>query len=414
MPIRLRDSLTGATRILAPRPGRPLGLYVCGPTVYNVTHVGHARTLLYFDLIRRYLREEGTPVRHILNITDFEDKLDERAAALRMTWRTLARREERQFLRDFAAFGALPPTATPRASAFVPQMIRLGRRLARAGRVEHRGDEWTFIPSPAFAEKNFPIGRELAQHAVPEPGVPPPGANNGGGEFLLWKEQRRPHPSWPSPWGAGVPGWHMECYALAEHFLGVPVDLQGGGIDLVYPHHYDENEIALSLAGQPFSRIFLHTGLVSQGGEKMSKSTGNLVPLRGALEEMGASALRWYLLKAPYQQGLEWNTSDVVRARQEYSGLVRHFRSSVDPGAGGSLLLSDLDRVVRDVGRAFENGFEVHRAIDRLREWNATVERAGFARFARGEIRRARGLYEHLERLLGISFVTPSVGRGSR
>ncbi|MFZ0892323.1 MAG: class I tRNA ligase family protein [Thermoplasmata archaeon] len=414
MPLRLRDSLSGATRILAPRPRRPITLYVCGPTVYDVAHVGHARTLLFFDLIRRYLREERSPVQHVLNITDFEDKLDARATSLHLTWRTLARREERSFLRDMSTFGLLPATATPRASTFVPQMIRLGRRLARVGRVEHRDDEWIFTPPRSFAEKNFPIGRDLARHAVLEPGVPPPGEPAGGGEFLLWKQQRRPHPSWPSPWGAGVPGWHMECYAMAEHYLGIPVDLHGGGTDLIYPHHYDENEIAFSIAGQPFSRIFLHAGLVRQNGEKMSKSTGNLVPLRAALEEMGPGALRWYLLKSPYHQAFDWNTGDVVRARQEYATVVRRCRSSVEPGAGGSLSLAELERVVRDVRRFFENGLEVHRAVDRLKEWNTAIERAGFARFGRGEIRRARAHYETLERLLGFPLISSAGGPRSR
>ncbi len=414
MPLRFRDSLSGATRTLVPRPRRPLTLYVCGPTVYDVTHVGHARTYLYFDLVRRYLREERTPVRHILNITDFEDKIDVRAQSLNLSWRTLARREERQFLRDLSALGVLPPTATPRASTFVPEMIRIGRRLARVGRVERVGDEWTFVPTRSSSARNFPIGRELSLHAVPEPGVPPPGEGEEAGRFLLWKQQRRPHPSWPSPWGAGVPGWHMECYAMAEHYLGIPVDLHGGGLDLVYPHHYDENEIAFALGGQPFSRIFLHLGLVRQNESKMSKSTGNLVPLRGAIAEMGASALRWYLLQVPHQQGLDWNAADVVRARQEYSTVSLRCRSSIAAGAGGSLQLSELQRVVRDVRHAFENGFEVHRAIDRLKEWNTTIERAGFARFGRGELRRARGLYELLERLTGISLITPVGGRRSR
>ena len=183
---------------------------------------------------------------------------------------------------------------------------------------------------------------------------------------------------------------------MAEHYLGIPVDLHGGGLDLVYPHHYDENEIAFALGGQPFSRIFLHLGLVRQNESKMSKSTGNLgAPPRSDCGD-GASALRWYLLQVPHQQGLDWNAADVVRARQEYSTVSLRCRSSIAAGAGGSLQLSELQRVVRDVRHAFENGFEVHRAIDRLKEWNTTIERAGFARFGRGELRRARGLYELL------------------
>ncbi|EQD49794.1 cysteinyl-tRNA synthetase, partial [mine drainage metagenome] len=172
MSLRLRDTRTGSLRTVSPgRPG-PLALYVCGPTVYDAAHVGHGRTYLYFDLLRRTLEEGGTTVRHIMNITDFEDKVDVRAAELGLTWKQLARQEERRFLSDLRQFGARMPHSTPRASDFVTHMVEVARRLDRTGRIHRQGDSWFYTPPTHSRWRNFPIAGDLEQHAVPEPGHP--------------------------------------------------------------------------------------------------------------------------------------------------------------------------------------------------------------------------------------------------
>jgi len=416
MPLRLEDTRSGERRTVRPRPGRPVTLYVCGPTVYDAAHVGHARTYLFFDVVRRFLTAEGTPVRYVMNVTDFEDKIDRRAAELGITWRALARREEAGFFRDMAAFGVLPPDLRPRASAYVPQIIRVAEALEKTGRVRREGDVWIYSPPDRPAGENFPTDSELARHAVDEPEHPFPRREGAVGEFVVWKRQDPPAPSWSSPWGPGAPGWHLECYAMAHRILGLPVDVHGGGLDLIYPHHHAENEVALALDGTPFSRLFVHTAFVLQGGEKMSKSTGNLVSLKTALRRSSPSGLRWYLLSTPYRVRLEWDSNALLAAEHEYRELRRRLARWLAPGAGGALGAPLVERLAADARQDLAEGLAADRVVDRLRELSATLARDPSGRVARGDRRKARAALRSVEERTGISLVSlrdPS-GRRSR
>ena len=406
MPLRVRDTLTARLRTVGPTRGRPTTMYVCGPTVYDRAHVGHARTYLYFDVARRALEAMGGRVRHVENITDFEDKITARAAALGVPWRTLARREMVAFRRDMDALGLRPPHVAPRASAFVPAMAALVRRLDRRRLLERRDDGWYFRGDTLpVGERNFALGLTLARHAVAEPGVEPPGADRMTPEFLVWRPQSPPLPSWPGPLGRGMPGWHLECFVMAERHLGLPVDLHGGGLDLVFPHHFAENQLAETFYGTPFARTFLHTAFVTGNGRKMSKSVGNLVRLRLALDDVGADALKWYLLTPAYHQPLPWRAVDLERARTEFHVVADRFRGAVGPGAGGSLpegVFRDLARVV--LGRVAD-GFRVDEALDRIRSLADRIGRHPSGRLPRGARPRARRALADLERLLGVRFV---------
>jgi L-cysteine:1D-myo-inositol 2-amino-2-deoxy-alpha-D-glucopyranoside ligase len=411
MALAFRDSLTGR-RLTVPRPTqRPLTMYVCGPTIYARAHVGHGRNYLYFDLLRRYFRDQRQPVRHVMNITDYEDKVTVRAAELGLTWRELARREERGFLADFRRLGLLPPHETPRASAFVADMIRYAEALTRTGRTEWDGDELYYAPDPATDPKNFPVGQELSEHAVPEPGRAPPGSDPRARRVLLFRRQLPPAASWPSPWGPGAPGWTLECYAMAQKYLGVPVDLHGGGMDLIFPHHYSENAVSLTLDGHPFARRFLHTGFVTQNGHKMSKSVGNLVPLGDALDRYGAPALRWYLLTPRYNVRIEWDEMAAERARVELDAFRERVQSTLRPGQGGTLRSGELAHVMARVLHRFEDGFGVDGVFDELRDWSDRIARAPVPRFERGGVSEAKAHYRRLERLLGLDLTGP-VGPG--
>jgi cysteinyl-tRNA synthetase len=408
MTLVFRDSLTGKSRPI-PRPtGRPLTMYVCGPTIYARAHVGHGRNYLYFDLLRRYFRDQGQAVRHIMNITDYEDKISQRAIELGLTWRELARREERRFLADFRRLGLIPPSETPRASAFIREMLGYAEALTRTGRTSWDGDELYYDPDPATDPQNFPVGRELSRHAVPEADRPPPGTDARSRRVLLFRRQVPPAASWASPWGAGAPGWTLECYAMAQRYLGVPVDLHGGGTDLIFPHHYSENAVSLTLDGTAFARRFLYTGFVTQGGHKMSKSVGNLVPLGDALDRYGPSALRWYLLSPRYNARLEWDERAAERAKEEEEEFAGRVRLTLTPGQGGSLRSADLTRLVARVLRRFEDGFGVDGAFDELRAWSARVAQAPVPRFERGGVPHARREYHRLERLLGLKLTGPA------
>jgi cysteinyl-tRNA synthetase len=413
MPLRLEDTRSGERRTVRPRRGRPVTLYVCGPTVYDVAHVGHARTYLFFDLVRRFLNAEGTPVRHVMNVTDFEDKIDHRAHELGLTWRALARREERGFFRDMGAFGVLPPHRCPRASDFVPEITRVAEALARTGRVRREGDVWIYAPPDRAPGENFPTDSELARHAVNEPAHPFPRREGAVGEFVIWKRQDPPFPSWKSRWGPGAPGWHLECYAMARHLLGLPVDVHGGGLDLIYPHHHAENEVALALDGTPFSRLFVHTAFVLQNGAKMSKSTGNLVPLRTALRASSVGGLRWYLLSAPYGVRLEWDARRLADADAAYRLLRRDLARWLTPGAGGSIGARTVQQLAEGVRHDLAEGMASDRVIERLQEFGSRLDRDPSGRVAAGEAGAARDAMRTVEARTGIPLV-PIRGRTGR
>ena len=401
MELRLTDSLTGRSRSVRRAHGRTVGMYVCGPTVYDAAHVGHARTYLFFDVARRFLEAEGYRVRHVMNVTDLEDKIDQRAASLGITSRALARSEERGFFRDLRAFGNLPPTFRPRASEFIPEMVRLARALERTGRVRRTDGEWRYEAPDRPEGKNFATTADLARHAVPEPGHPFGTPASGERTFVVWKQLAPPLVSWRSPWGRGAPGWHLQCFAMASRFVGVPVDLHGGGRDLVYPHHFAENEIALTLRGTPFAPVFLHAGLVLQDGSKMSKSTGNLVPLREALASVGAMGLRWYLLGRPYRDRFPWSGEAATRAGQELDLLrstVRAWLRSSSGAGGGAARAAGLARSVR---RALAQGLATDVVLRELRAFAAEVGARGGG-VGRGEASAARQHMADVERRLGI------------
>jgi cysteinyl-tRNA synthetase len=405
MDLVLRDTLSGARRAVRRRRGRPLALYVCGPTVYDVAHVGHARTYLYFDVARRFLESEGVPVRHVMNVTDVEDKLEARAQQLGLSWRALARREERGFFRDLAALHVRPPHFRPRASEFVRPMIEVARRLERTGRVRREGNEWIYTPPPRGAHENFPTDEQLATHAVTEPGHPFPERKGVAGEFMIWKRQDPPQPSWPSPWGRGVPGWHLECYTMAERILGIPVDLHGGAPDLIYPHHYSENEEALALRGTPFSRVFLHTAFVLVQGTKMSKSVGNLISLRAAMGEVGASALRWYLLSTPLDRRLQWDPAAVQRAAAEYALLRSTVETWLRPTARGRGTAAGIHRLAEGIRMDLGGGLATDRAFARLRSWALRAREQRTAGAATGERAAARAEFRSIEERTGLSLL---------
>ncbi len=384
------------------RPGRPFSMYVCGPTVYAPAHVGHARTYLYFDVLRRSLEAEGVPVRHVMNITDFEEKIDRRAAALGISWRRLARREEAAFMRDMDMLGILRPTHRPRASAFILRMIRVAARLAKTGRVERQGDAFYYYPPGRPREENFPISAELAEHAVPEPGHPFPAGESMASAFMVWQLQDQPLPSWPGPWGHGMPGWHLECYAMADRYLGVPVDLHGGGLDLIFPHHHAENEIALALDGRPFSRAFLHTAFVLQNGAKMSKSVGNLVLLREALTEGGPGGLRWYLLTPPYSQRLPWDDEAFSAAIDEHHRVCQTFGDWLTGARGGRIGASEVEKLAQSVRSDLADNLGTDRAIARVRAFSDRIRADPSGHIARGEAPAARKVLATIEDRLGI------------
>ncbi|NMD97471.1 cysteine--tRNA ligase [Rhodococcus sp. BL-253-APC-6A1W] len=316
MTLRLYDTETRDVREFVPLVPGHASVYLCGATVQGEPHIGHVRSGVAFDVLRRWLTAQGLDVAFVRNVTDIEDKILRKAAEAGRPWWEWAATFERAFNRAYDALGVLPPSIEPRATGHVTQMVDLMERLIAAGHA---------YPSDGnvyFDVKSYPEYGSLSGHKLDDVHQ---GESAGLGkrdprDFTLWKAAKPGEPSWPTPWGRGRPGWHLECSAMATFYLGGTFDIHCGGMDLVFPHH--ENEIAQArAAGDGFARYWLHNGWVTMGGEKMSKSLGNVLSVPNVLTKVRPQELRYYLGSAHYRSMLEYSEAALQEAAAAYRGL---------------------------------------------------------------------------------------------
>lgn len=324
--ITIYDSLSGEKRPLRPiEPGR-VKLYVCGVTAYDFCHLGHARVMVVFDVVVRYLRQAGYEVTYVRNITDVDDKIIARAKALDESYEALTQRFIAAMDDDAAALGLVKPDQEPRATVHMPQIIDMIERLIEAGYayIGRNGDVYYDVSRfPAYGQLS---GRRLEALRVGAR-VEVDEAKSDPLDFVLWKPAKAGEPAWDSPWGLGRPGWHIECSAMSTHCLGNCFDIHGGGMDLKFPHH--ENEIAQSEAatGEIFVGTWMHVGFIQVDDEKMAKSLGNFVTIRDVIQRYPAEALRYYLLTSHYRSPLDYTDS---RMQQALGGLRRLYSALRD------------------------------------------------------------------------------------
>jgi cysteinyl-tRNA synthetase len=322
--LQIHNSLSGRKEEFRPiHPGR-VGLYVCGVTVYDHIHVGHARCYVAFDVIQRWLRHRGFDVTYVRNITDIDDKIIRRAAENGEPVEALTARFIRAMREDFAALAIEPPTHEPRATEHVPGIVTMIERLIARGYayVSPHGDVLYAVAK--YPEYGRLSGERLADQRVGAR-VEVDGSKREPEDFVLWKAAKPNEPSWPSPWGQGRPGWHIECSAMAMSLLGTHFDLHGGGMDLKFPHH--ENEIAQSCAANDtaFVNIWIHNGFVNIDDEKMSKSLGNFFSVRGLLPHLRhPEVLRTFLLSSHYRGPIQYSA---VQLEQADAALTRLYTS---------------------------------------------------------------------------------------
>jgi cysteinyl-tRNA synthetase len=363
-PFRLYNTITRMVETFSPlEPGRIL-LYVCGVTVYDNAHVGHARAMVVFDVIVRYLRHRGWDVHYVRNFTDVDDKIINRAAELGEDPLALSRRYIDAFRRDSAALGLIPPTEEPMVSESIDTIVEL------IGMLVDRGHAYVSDGSVWFAVETDRAYGKLSGQKVEELRSADVGSKRAPADFALWKAAKPGEPAWESPWGPGRPGWHIECSAMARSCLGDMIDIHGGGLDLVFPHH--ENEIAQAECGtgrEPFARYWMHNGLLTmmKSGQKMGKSLGNVVDLVDLLKLYPAEALRLYYLQDHYRSPLPWNVAALPDALCKLARLyearevAEQMGGSEDPDAVVESLGRDA-KTVLELGRAFEDRF--HAAMD--------------------------------------------------
>ena len=383
--LSIYSTFTGEQRPFEPlEPGR-VRMYVCGVTVYDYCHIGHGRTFVAFDVVRRWLEASGYDVTFVRNITDVDDKIIRRAAERGISTDELTAEFGRAMQEDMLALGCLAPTYEPRATEYIPQMLNLIGKLEEKGYAYHAADG-----DVDYAVRKFPVYGELSGKSIDDlqsgARVQEREGKRDPLDFVLWKSAKPGEPQWESKWGCGRPGWHIECSAMAMDLLGETIDIHGGGPDLIFPHH--ENEIAQSEAatGKQFARTWMHSGPLrvrSADGkeEKMSKSLGNFWTIRDALKETnaaygdgcGAEVLRFFLLRSQYRSPITFASSLIEEA---HKGLVRLYTALKGRAADRAALDWNEPYAAR-FKAAMDDDFNTALAVSVLFELATEINRTG-------------------------------------
>jgi cysteinyl-tRNA synthetase len=393
--LRLYDTATRSVRDFAPRLGGQVSIYLCGATVQAPPHIGHIRSGVSFDILVRWLAAGGQRVVYCRNVTDIDDKIIRRAAAEGSPWWEIAARNERAFTAGYDALGCLPPTVEPRATGHVPEMITLMRRLIDGGHAYASSGDVYFdvrsLPGYGGLSGQRPDGMQPADDTDAER------AKRSPLDFALWKGAKPGEPAWETPWGPGRPGWHLECSAMSTKYLGAEFDIHGGGLDLVFPHH--ENELAQSrAAGDGFARYWLHNGLVTTAGEKMSKSLGNSLLIPNVLRQWRAAELRYYLATPHYRSTIEYSDEALAEAAAAYRRIESFLTRAGE-------LVGDLPPGVLPAAftAAMDDDLGVPQAVAVVH----TAVRDGNAALAAGDKATVRDRYGEVRAMLGVLGLDP-------
>lgn len=372
MNLKIYDTATRSLRPFEPvRPGHA-SIYLCGATPQTQPHIGHLRSGVAFDIVRRWLQAQGLDVAFVRNVTDIDDKILNKAAEHDRPWWEWVSTYEREFTKAYNTLGVLPPSVEPRATGHVTQMVEYMQRLmdagfayAAEGSVYFDVAAWNAAPNSDYGHLSGNRVADMEQGETDNAGKRSPQ------DFALWKAAKPGEPSWPTPWGAGRPGWHLECSAMATWYLGETFDIHGGGLDLQFPHH--ENEIAQShAAGDGFARYWMHNHWVTMAGEKMSKSLGNVLSVPNMLELVRPVELRYYLGSAHYRSVLEYSEEALLEAAAGYRRIEAfvlapqfdavelgevpaEFRAAMDDDFGVPKALAVLHNTVRAGNSALQS-----------------------------------------------------------
>lgn len=404
------DSKLQAIVPFSPLNPGSIGMYVCGPTVQSAPHIGHLRSALSYDVIRRWFLATGHRVTFVRNVTDIDDKILEGAAAQQAAgnpeeWWALAYRVEREFTSAYDAVGLMPPTYEPRATANIAEMIALIERLIERGHAYQAVDGTASVYFDARSWSDYGALTRQSLEQMEDAADSEPVGKRDPRDFALWKAHRDHEPvsaSWDSPWGRGRPGWHIECSAMAVRYLGSSFDIHGGGLDLRFPHH--ENELAQSnAAGDPFAKHWVHNGLVNTSGQKMSKSLGNSLFAHDLLQAHRPIVLRYFLTSAHYRSTLDFSDRALGEARAAFERIETFLQRASEAGPLPKLGEVTADDLPEPFVRAMYDDFSVPEALavvhDRVRAGNTALDR--------GDGEEARAMALHVRAMLDVFGINP-------
>jgi cysteinyl-tRNA synthetase len=399
--LQIYNTLSKEKQPFTPLVKNQVGLYVCGITVYDLCHMGHARTYLSFDIVVRYFRHLGYDVKYVRNITDIDDKIIKRAQQNNETPGELTQRTIAEMHRDFAALNLLQPDVEPRVTTHIPEIIKVIERLIDKGYAYQSSTGDVLFKVGAYKEYGKLSKQDLSQ-LVSGIRVQTTSDKHDPLDFILWKGVKEGEISWSSPWGEGRPGWHIECSAMNHKHLGEHFDIHGGGSDLIFPHH--ENEVAQSCCAfnTPYVNTWMHTGMVQINNEKMSKSLDNFFTLRSVLDKHDAETLRFFLMSAHYRSQLSYSQDNIDQARASLERLYTSLRDvvpnlDVDVSHGG--YFAKFEDAMND---DFNMPVAVSVLFDIVKDLNKQDSASQVAQDTAGILRK-------LGKVLGILETTPSV-----
>jgi cysteinyl-tRNA synthetase len=419
--LRIYNTLTRKKETFVPLQPHKVGLYVCGITVYDLCHMGHARTYLSFDIIVRYLRHLGYDVNYVRNITDVDDKIIQRAVQNDETHTALTHRTIAMMHEDFAALNLIEPNIEPKVTEHMPEIIAVIERLIAKeyAYVSTSGD--VLFDVSAFKQYGKLSKQDLSQL---EAGIRVQTTSDKQDplDFVLWKTAKPTEPSWSSPWGEGRPGWHIECSAMNHKHLGAHFDIHGGGSDLIFPHH--ENEVAQSCCAfdTPYVNTWMHTGMVQVDNEKMSKSLGNFFTLRDVLAKHDAQTLRFFLMSAHYRSQLSYSQDNINQARAglerlytalrdvepditvdlAYGGYLTRFEDAMNDDFNIPIAFSVLFDTAKELNKLDKQSGEAQKLAGVLKRLGAVlgILQSGPNAYLQGDLVRNDGFAEHVEALI--------------
>ncbi len=383
--IRLHDTYSGELKELRPRDGRKVGIYACGPTVYGRIHVGNARPFVVFSLLARFLAHEGYEPTLVANITDINDKIYDAARPAGRRSDELAAEMTAHYIADTERLGLGRPDHEPQATLMVDEIVALIEALIE------RGHAYAVEGDVYFRVRSLPQYGELSHRDVDQmdqgEGMEGTGLKEDPLDFALWKAQKpMEDTAWDAPWGRGRPGWHIECSAMAEATLGAPIEIHGGGNDLIFPHHENEAAQTLAARGEPLAQIWMHNGMLQLGTEKMAKSVGNIRGLAEVLDDVGRDTLVWFFCEGHYRQPLAFSAERLEDAARRVE-RIRDLGRRLAPGESPEALAGHRDAFFD----ALADDYNTPRALAALAAWTRDANRAD------GPVGA-----EHLREMLGV------------